>query len=135
MGKRFNNRNDSGSLLASIFILALGGGTSLFTVAAMSPSSLPKAMWTVGGIVSAFMVFIILHRMGKVPQADLSFLLASHRNRRCDGTTDYQPRKLDEGRKNVIGTNQPISAEEARDIKQTSSNTWVPSPTRGKKKK
>jgi hypothetical protein len=127
MGRRgHGSRNDAGSLLASVFILALGGGCSLFTVAAMSPSSLPMAMWTVGGIVGAFIVFVVLQRFGKVPSADLSFILSSRRNNKDDGLADYQPRKAGDSRPVVSGTNQPISAEEVHEIKVTSANTWVP---------
>ena len=127
MGRRgHGNRNDAGSLLASVFILALGAGCSLFTVAAMSPSSLPTAMWTVGGIIGAFMVFVILQRFGKVPNADMGFILSSRRNKRDDGLSDYEPRKAGDPRPIVSGTNQPISAAEVHEIKVTSANTWVP---------
>ena len=127
MGRRgHGNRNDAGSLLASIFILALGAGCSLFTVAAMSPSSLPTAMWTVGGIIGAFMAFVILLRFGKVPNADLGFILSSRRNKRDDGLSGYEPRKARDSRPIVSGTNQPISAAEVHEIKVTSANTWVP---------
>ena len=99
MGRRgHGNRNDAGSLLASVFILALGAGCSLFTVAAMSPNSLPTAMWTVGGIVGAFMVFVILQRFGKVPNADLGLFLSSGRNKLDDGVTDNEPRKAGDPR-------------------------------------
>ena len=127
MGRRgHGNRNDAGSLLASVFILALGGGCSLFTVAAMSPASLPTAMWTVGGIIGAFMVFVILQRFGKVPSGDMGFILSSRRNKRDDGLAEYEPRKAGDPRPIVVGTNQPISAAEVHEIKVTSANTWVP---------
>ena len=127
MGRRgHGNRNDAGSLLASVFILALGAGCSLFTVAAMSPSSLPTAMWTVGGIIGAFMAFVILQRFGKVPNADLGFILSSRRNKRDDGLSGYEPRKARDSRPIVSGANQPISAAEVHEIKVTSANTWVP---------
>lgn len=127
MGRRgHGNRNDAGSLLASVFILALGAGCSLFTVAAMSPSSLPTAMWTVGGIIGAFMVFVILQRFGKAPNADLGFIFSSRRNQRDDGLKDYEPRKAGDARPIISGTNQPISAAEVQEIKVTSANTWVP---------
>ena len=127
MGRRgHDSRNDAGSLLASVFILALGGGCSLFTVAAMSPASLPTAMWTVGGIVGAFMVFVVLQRFGKAPTADLSFILTSRRNNKNDGVADYLPRKAGDNRPVVSGNNQPISAAEVHEIRVTSANTWVP---------
>ena len=127
MGRRgHGNRNDAGSLLASVFILALGAGCSLFTVAAMSPASLPTAMWTVGGIVGAFMAFVILQRFGKAPNVDMGFILSSRRNKRDDGLADYEPRKAGDRQHSIVGTNQPISAAEVHEIKVTSANTWVP---------
>lgn len=136
MGRRFqSNRNDSGSLLASVFILALGGGSCIFTVAAMSPQSLPTALWTVGGVVGAFLLLVILQRFGKLPQTDLSFLLTAQKNRRDDGAADYMPRKANEHPSgSPTGTNRPISAEEAHEIKLTSANTWVPAPSRKRRK-
>jgi len=121
-----SNRNDAGSLLASVFILTLGAGCALFTVAAMSPQSLPIALWTVGSIVGIFLVIVILQRFGKLPRTDLGFLVSSQRNRRDDGASDYLPRKVGEGRITSAGTNRPISAEEAQELKVTSPNTWVP---------
>jgi hypothetical protein len=136
MGRRFHsNRNDSGSLLASVFIISLGAGCSLFTVAAMSPTSLPAAMWTVGGVSAAFFTFVILQRFGKLPSGNLSFLLKSERNRRDDGARDYEPRLMNSGHTTSTGTNQPISAQEAHEIKVTSANTWVPAATRDRRKK
>lgn len=126
-----SNRNDAGSMLASVFILTLGAGCALFTVAAMSPESLPAALWTVGSIVGGFIVIVILHRFGKLPKADLGFLVSSQKNRRDDGAADYLPRKAGEGRITAPGTNRPISAEEAQELKVTSPNTWVPSRSRG----
>ena len=132
MARRWrSNRNDAGSLLASVFILTLGAGCALFTVAAMSPDSMPAALWTVGSIVGIFIVIVVLQRFGKLPKTDLGFLVSSQRNRPDDGASDYQPRKVGEGRITTSGTNQPISVEEAKDLKVTSLNTWVPSKSRG----
>lgn len=130
-----SGRSDSGSLLASVFILALGAGSCLFGVAALSPNSLPNAMWIVGSITGSFILFIVLQRFGVAPKADLSFLLSSQRNRRDDGVKDYEPRKAGDNVPLPVGTNEPISAQEAHEIKVTSANTWVPSPSRSGKRK
>lgn len=134
MGRRFrSNPDDSGSLLASMFIIALGAGCCLFTVVAMSPSSMPVALWIGGGIMSVFVIIIVMQRFGRIPQGSLSFLLSSSRNRRDDGARDYEPRKVADGRSQSVGTNRPITAEEAHQIKVTSPNTWVPAASRRKK--
>jgi len=136
MGRRWQrNRNDSGSLFASVFILALGSGCCLFTVAALSPGSLPTAVWTVGGIAGSFTLLVILQRSGRLPSTDLSFLLTSLKQRRDDGAADYQPRKAVSERQGPTGTNRPISAEEVHEIKVTSANTWVPAQSRTGKRK
>lgn len=131
MARRFqHNRNDAGSLLASVFILALGSACCLFLVAAMSPASFARTAWGLGGFCTVFLILIVLQRFGKSPGSSLSFLHSSSRNRRDDGLKDYEPRKAGENRqKSAVGTNRPISAQEAHEIQVTSPNTWVPANT------
>ena len=127
MTKRWrNDRNDAGSLLASVFIMALGAGCCLFTVSAMSPESFVVAMCTVGSIVGVFTAFVVMQRFGKLPKIDMGFLVSSHQHRPDDGVADYEPRKAGEAQIVAAGTNRPISAEEAQELKITSPNTWVP---------
>jgi hypothetical protein len=128
MAKRFsNNRNDAGSMLASIFILTLGCGSCLFLVAAMSPESLGMTACWIGGIFTIFATLVVLQRFGKIPNGSLSFLLSSSRNRRDDGLKDYEPRIAGKSRSTmIVGTNEPISAKDAHEIQITSANTWVP---------
>ena len=136
MAKRWQrNRNDSGSLLASAFIITLGSAACLFTVAAMSPNSMPTAIWTITGMLAGFFVFIVLQRFGKKPLTSLDFLLLSRRNKRDDGLADYKPRKIGEGQAPHAGTNHPISAAEAHEIQINSPNTWVPAQSRGEHRK
>ena len=137
MPKRFHhNRNDNGSLLASVFILALGSGCCLFLVSAMSPTSFAMTAWGLGGALSVFLTLIVLQRFGKMPNANPGFLFSSARNRRDDGAADYEPRIAGQSRSSsVVGTNQPISAREAHEIKVTSANTWVPAKSGRNQKK
>ncbi|MEI7702769.1 MAG: hypothetical protein WCK86_23435, partial [Planctomycetia bacterium] len=56
MGRRFySNRNDSGSLLASLFILVMGLGSCFFVVAAMAPNSVPMAAFALGSVFALFL--------------------------------------------------------------------------------
>lgn len=129
MGKRWqNHRNDAGSLLAALFITTLGAGSCLFTVAAMSPESLPTAAAVLGTIVGLFYLWVILQRFGKLPGLDMGFLLSASRNHRDDGLNEYEPR-LRKSRSLPKVENRPITAEEAHQIKITSPNTWVPAAT------
>ena len=113
-------------MLAAVFILTLGAGGCLITVAAMSPNSVPKAAAIMGGIVGGFMLLVILQRFGRTPKTDLSFLLKSRNNRRDDGVADYVPRAAGQPPVITTGTNQPITAGEVHEIQLTSQNTWVP---------
>lgn len=133
MGKRFySNRNDSGSLLASLFILVMGFGSCLFAVAAVSPASVPMAAVTIGVIFALFVGLIVMQRFGYTPSLGLGFLSRAGRSHRDDGAADYLPRKAGESRRIVHGTNQPITAGEATELRLTSASTWVPS--RGRRK-
>ena len=136
MAKRFSNhRNDAGSLLASVFILTLGSVCCLFLVAAMSPASLGTTACWIGGIFTVYMTLVVFQRFGKIPNANLSFLLSSSRNRRDDGIKDYEPRIAGKSRSALtVGTNQPISAQDAHEIQITSANTWVPASTNQRRK-
>ena len=123
-------------MLASVFILALGSGCCLFLVSAMSPTSFAMTAWGLGGALSVFLTLIVLQRFGKMPNANLGFLFSSARNRRDDGAADYEPRIAGQSRSSsVVGTNQPISAREAHEIKVTSANTWVPTKSCRNQKK
>ncbi len=136
MGKRGHHGNkQDGSLLASVFILTLGGGCCLFTVAALYPQSFTLAASVVGGIAALFIIMAVLQRTGRLPSNSLGFLFISNKNKRDDGTNDYLPRRAADSRPMAQGTNRPISAEEAHEIRVTSPNTWVPSPAKRKRKK
>ena len=128
MSRRFqHNRNDAGSLLASVFIVVLGSGCCLFLVAAMSPASFVKTALGLSGTCAVFLILIILQRFRKTPGSSVDFLFSSTSNRRDDGLKDYEPRKAGGNQSpSPVGTNHPISAQEAHEINVTSANTWVP---------
>ena len=131
MGRRFySNRNDSGSLLASLLILVMGLGSCFFAVAAMAPNSVPIAAGVLGSVFVLFLCGIIMQRFGKAPSMGLGFLSRAGKSRRDDGAGDYMPRKAGESRKMATGTNQPITAGEAHELRITSASTWVPAKGR-----
>ena len=136
MAKRFqNHRKESGSLLAAVFITALGVGCCLFVVSAMSPASFSAAAWALGGMLTVVFTLIVLFRYGKAPGSSSGFLLLSTRNRRDDGLGDYEPRVANQSTKpSATGTNRPISAQEVHEIQVTSANTWVPA-SNGRRRK
>jgi hypothetical protein len=136
MGKRgqSGNRQD-GSLLASVFILTLGAGCCLFTVATLSPRSFAFAASIVGSVAAVFILLAVFQRFGRMPSSSLSFLLTSNKNKRDDGANDYLPRKVADPRSTAEGSNRPISAEEAHEMRVNSPNTWVPAPVKRKRRK
>lgn len=125
-------RQSSGIRLYSV----LGSGCCLFLVSAMSPASLAMTAWGLGGVFFVFLILIVLQRFGKLPSSSLGFLFSSARNRRDDGAADYEPRIAGQSRSSsMVGTNQPISANEAHEIKVTSANTWIPAKSGRNRKK
>jgi len=137
MARRFHSkRNESGSMLAAVFIITLGVGGCLFVVSAMSPESFVSAAWVLGGVLAAFLALTFWFRFGKTQNSSFGFLLSSTRNRRDDGVQDYEPRIAGQSQLSAVtGTNQPITAQEVHEIRVTSANTWVPAKSgRGKKK-
>ena len=89
-----------------------------------------------GGGLSVFLTLIVLQRFGKLPNTSLEFMFSSSHNRRDDGAADYEPRIAGQSRSSsAVGTNQPITAKEAHEMKVTSANTWVPTKSGRNRKK
>jgi hypothetical protein len=137
MARRFQNkRNESGSLLASVFIIAIGFGGCLFVVSAMSPASFSTAAWSLGSVLTVFLALVVWFRFGRTPNSNTDFLISSVRSRRDDGAKDYEPRIAGQSRsQSMAGTNQPITAQEVREIQVANANTWVPANARQGKSK
>lgn len=121
-------------MLATVIVIVLGAVMCVF-IAALDGSGIGDLMMmlaTGGGVL--IVVMIIWYRYGRRSgtNASLAFWNALSRNPADDGiAAQYRPRKVDEGRNSrAVGTNRPITAEEAHDIQSTSANTWVPSRNR-----
>lgn len=134
MGKKsFRRRDDSGSMLATVIVIVLGAGLCSFlcVLADQNQNGL-----LLGGIIGGALLAIVgllVFRYGRMQDSSLAFWLAASKNHRDDGLKDYQPEKAkSRGPSRPLGSNKPISAEEAREIQKTSSSTWV--PARGNRK-
>lgn len=128
MGRRLRrDRNDAGSMLAATFVIAAGAGCTIFLLLAMSPGD---SMWptvAVGGGTLALLIGVALVRFGGVPHLGLDFWSLRFRSHRQEGAgSDYLPR-IRKPRNRHGGANQPITAEQARELNQSSGSTWVPS--------
>lgn len=128
-----SSRDDSGSLLAAVLITILGTLFCVITTAAVAPESL----WLVGSIAAGpavcLVLITILQRFSRVRGSGLSFFGRASRSFRDDGVREYHPRKATARPTAFSGGNQPITAEEARDLRLTSANTWI--PARGRKRR
>jgi hypothetical protein len=132
MGRRQPGwRDDSGSWLATLLIVAVGGGFCAFVTLSANPDAVLTAGSVVAGLVGVFVVLNLLNRGNRSTAFNLRFLSVSSRNRRDDGLQDYQPRKAGSAPASAGGVNQPITAGEAKELRLTSASTWIPS--RGRK--
>lgn len=125
--RQSGRRDDSGSWLATLLIVAIGGGFCTFVALTASPDALLIAAIVGLCTVGLFVMVHLLNRSGFGSRFGLGFMFVSSRNRRDDGLQDYQPRKV--GSQSSVGTggNQPITAGEARELRLTSASTWIPS--------
>ena len=139
MARRFRgSRDDSGSLLASVLIIVPGTIFCLIATAALAPDSL----WLVGGIAGGpaglLLLVTVLQRWGGNRGSGLSFFSRASRSFRDDGIHEYQPRRVKSRSVSQPGSNQPITVEEARELRETSASTWIPAhgrPRRRREKK
>jgi hypothetical protein len=131
-GKR---RDDGGSMLASIVIIVLGTGLCCF-LCLMDQSEFSDLMLiALPGTSLLAIILIVAYRYGRSDSGSLIFWHSAATNHNDDGIAgQYRPEKVKDRRANTpVGTNQPITAEEAHDLQTMSSNTWVPSKKRGEK--
>ena len=127
---RRNHRNDLGSVFAVSFITVLGTGIccTLYAVAAPTVSLWFLALiMTPAALCLAALVGVRWPRMG----TGLEFWHAVFRSRaEADRGVDYQPRRIDPEPISSAGQQKPITADEVRDIRLMSTNTWVPTRSR-----
>ncbi|GAB5440744.1 MAG: hypothetical protein Fues2KO_10930 [Fuerstiella sp.] len=129
MGRNWKHqRDDAGSLLAAIIVVTLGAVVCGFLVAAAASSTEFWLLPTIVALPVTFTIWMIWYRYSRPAPQRLSFWFALSRSYRDDDVPgEYVPRKVRNRDEQVSGTNRPITAAEAREIQQTSSNTWVPS--------
>lgn len=132
MKRQRKHGNDSGSLFAASFTVVLGSGISciMFAAAAREVSS-----WFMALILCSAVMFLAMLVVIRWPNlgTGLEFWCAAFRPRtRTDHTVDYQPCPIDRKRTVPPARQKPITADEVREIRLLSGNTWVPSRSRKK---
>jgi len=130
--RRRDHRNDLGSIFAASVITVLGTGICCILYAVGMPAASP---WILVLIITpavfglAALVGVRWPKMG----TGLEFWNAVFRSRtQDDRAIDYQPRRVDPAPIGTPGQQQPTTADEVREIRLLSTNTWV--PTRSRKK-
>jgi hypothetical protein len=129
MGKRIRNQGgESVSLLATTFVVALGGGAVFFLMLMVNPDKTPAGGTVIGVVTVAFLAIVAIQRISRARTDGMSFWLIAGRSHREDGiAANYMPRRASSSRTPAAGTvNKPISVDEVREIQSMSANTWVP---------
>lgn len=137
MGKKWGRRrDDAGSMLATVIVIVIGTGLCCFLCLMADPRNSDFLIGCVFVFAILLLCGIVWYRYGRRDGGSLAFWNAMARNHPDDGlAAQYRPEKIkDRKPERPVGSNKPITAEEARELKVTSSRTWVPSRARGKKK-
>ena len=133
MRKRWTRkRDDGGSMLATVIVI-FGGAALCGLITLMDAKQSDWVFWGVIASAFLFVAFIIRLRYSNGnSRSNLGFWSSVKHNPADDGIAgQYRPRRV-KTRANEVrtGTQQPITAQEAREIKDSSANTWVPSRDR-----
>lgn len=125
MGKKHDYGRESTAVLATTAVLALGLLGCLFTIAA----SVDDPFWPFIWCVAVFLLFAALLFMSLRARQDIQSggLRAWFKGTQAPDLPDYSPRRVRTSRDGSEGGNAPPDADEVRDLKESSPNTWVPS--------
>lgn len=129
MGKRWGHRRDDGGSMLATVIVIFGGAALCTLIAMLAPK---RSEWLIGGVITIAILFVatvIRMRYSSGGGSSLGFWFSLKSNPADDGIAgQYRPRKVkNRADEAPSGTQRPITAQEVRDIKDTSANTWVPS--------
>ena len=136
MGRNWKHRrDDGGSMLATIIVIVGGAGLCCFLALAADSSLLLQIGVATASLIT--IVQIVRYRYGSDSTGKLNIWQILTRRPNDDNiAAHYHPERIiDKHSEARVGTNQPISAEEAHQIQVTSSNTWVPSKATGENRK
>jgi len=128
--QRRKHRDDLGSVFATSVIVVMGGGVCAMVFAAGAPNA-PE--WLHPAILGGAGLLLVAFLAVRIPRGStgLEFWNSLHQDRReHDKPIDYTPEPIQRKQGGRIGQQKPITAEEVREIRLNSSNTWVPSKER-----
>lgn len=132
MGRRQDFGRESASLLATAVVLLLGFIGSVFIVS----TSVDDPLLPLLAVIAIF-AFLLISSFAnlrvKNDGAAGTGLLNWFKARKPAKMPDYSPRRVKTSSRSGKSLNAPPSADDVREIQETSSNTWVPSGVPDKK--
>tara|TARA_B100001939_G_C16497558_1_gene428150 strand:- start:124 stop:540 length:417 start_codon:yes stop_codon:yes gene_type:complete len=129
MGRKIQ-RDDAGSMLATVLVIIAGTMLLVFICAVANSDAGAILMGvTVGLAVLSLMALVWYRYFRDHGNNSLELSLSIARNKPDDGIAahQYEPRLVKNRHDEAEGTNQPITADEAHELRISSANTWVPS--------
>jgi hypothetical protein len=126
---RFRSDRNSGGLFASTVVLTVALFGALF-VGMLSNPGQPMMVWGVGG-GGLFGLLLLVWLLRDRPNSQLRDSFGWLSRRPKEQQLDYDPRLIKSGPQR-FGTNQPPTAAELRELKDTDRN-WVPSNATARK--
>lgn len=127
MRRKPNYDRESATLLASAGVLAMGLLGVMFIVASSFSDPLVPMLVSIAIFIGLFLSFLLSLRSQPGPGGNIS-LKAWFKSRRAEPKApNYSPRRVRTSRGTSTSGNEPPSAEDVRDMKETSANAWVPS--------
>ena len=128
--QRRKHRDDLGSVFATSVIVVLGGGVCAMMFAAGAPNA---PAWLHLAILGGAGLLLIVALAVRIPRGGtgLEFWNSFHQDRReHDMPIDYTPEPVQRKQEGRPGQQKPITANEVRELRLNSTNTWVPSKER-----
>ncbi len=126
MARKPNYGRECVALLATAAVLTLGFlGMAFAIITSLQDPLLPLLACFVGVVVFFWLSFLALQARSSGPGQ--GGLRAWFRASRAPEPVVYAPRRVRTSRSQAGGANAPPTADDVRDLKETSANTWVPS--------
>ncbi len=130
MAKKNNNGREAAALLATAIVLIFGFMGTMFLVATAVEDPLWPTLWTLA-IFGGFSAIAMSSLRAREDGSSAGGLLTWFKGRKPSKMADYSPRRVktsDAAQSST--TNEPPTADEVREIQESSSSTWVPSSVR-----
>ncbi|MFK7818656.1 MAG: hypothetical protein AB8G99_08050 [Planctomycetaceae bacterium] len=127
MSRKRDYGRESAALLAAAIVFIMGFLALLFVIATSFRDPLWPTLGTAFGLFAAFCLMVAFLRAKESGHS--GGMAAWFKGTKPEKLPDYSPRRVRTSRSN--GTNNaPPTADDVREIQESSANTWVPSSVR-----